>query len=267
MSAEIYKFMDYKDFLLSLLGDSPARGAKKSWAEACGCQRSYLSKVLQGPFHFSAEQAHALGEYLGLARPELGYFLDLVVYARAAAPRLRDHIQTRLDLARKSQSDLSSRFNEKRVVRVEHQMVYYGNWLLSAIHILTDCPGTRTVESLAQRLQIPRALVQSTLIQLSELGLIKYEDGEWRIGTGSIHLPKQAQMQITHHSQWHSRAMLDCAQVEGDGLHYTVVQSHSADTFATLKAAWIKQIESMKKEVTKSPPEDAYCFKLNLFRI
>ena len=75
----IYEYKNYKSFILDWIEKTPSkgRGQRRSIAEAIGCQNPFISHVLSGDYHFSAEQAEACSRYMGLNEQDSEFFLKL----------------------------------------------------------------------------------------------------------------------------------------------------------------------------------------------
>jgi hypothetical protein len=72
----IFAFGHYKDFLRAHCDAS--RGALTKLAEAAGCQRSYLSKVLTADPHLTPDQGFLISRFLEFKSDEAEYFMLLL---------------------------------------------------------------------------------------------------------------------------------------------------------------------------------------------
>jgi uncharacterized protein (TIGR02147 family) len=263
----VFDFADYKNLLNQLLKSEGARwGAVGQIATAIGCQRSYLSKVLHGKAELTMDQAHALARYLAFSPVATEYFLALVEKSRAASPAFRAHIDKRLAALKREHENLSEKMDRPRAPEDFRHAVYYSVWYYSAIHILTSVPGYQTPAAIAARLQLPLALVQDALKQLAEMELVKKEGRDWNFAA-EIHVGAQSALVALHHGNWRQRAVIDAAQPQGAGIHFTTVQAISRADFEKIRQNLLQFILTTTRTAGPSPSEEVYSFSCDLFRI
>ena len=81
----LLEYRNYKLLLNDLIDTYPAsgRGVRRRLAEAIRCQVAYVSHVLSGNYHFSAEQTEAASGFFGFSKDESEYVVLLVAHNRA----------------------------------------------------------------------------------------------------------------------------------------------------------------------------------------
>lgn len=265
--SQIYAFNDYKDYLKSLLNQE-----EKSWglvsklADACGCQRSYFSRVVNGEVHLTPDHAYNLSRYLNLSETEVEYFLCLLEKDRASTKTYRDRQIAKIKRIREEQEDLQSVVQRPAASFGEKEFFYYSNWIVSAIHILVSIPEFQTVQSISQKLQVDNFTVEHTLQILKSFDLVKYEKGKWQYSSGEMHVPKNSPLVNLHHNNWKQRAMLDSQKLRTDGVHFTVVQSIDAKAWEQIKFKLLEFIGDFAKIAGPADCEDLVCLTLDFFK-
>jgi hypothetical protein len=101
------------------------------------------------------------------------------------------------------------------------------SWHGAAIHVLVGIPEFQSVEAISSRLRLAPNLVLETLSKLEAMGLVKSKGRNWTRLPGHLHLGDKSPMVGVHHSEWRQKALESTRHSETDGLHYTLVQSHS----------------------------------------
>jgi uncharacterized protein (TIGR02147 family) len=264
----VFSFVDYKAYLKSVLdGPGNERGYQSRLAEAAGCQRSYLSQVVRSAPHLTPEHAMGMAQFWKLSTEETDYFLDLVHLGRTHSKPLRHRLQERMKETRAKRANLASRYQDKHLEPGEREQIYYSSWHLAALHILTSVPTHQTESALAERLSLPASFVRKSLERLESLGLVAKEGSKWRFGTGKLHLPKSSLLNGVNHSNWRMRAVWDSQNPDSEGIHYTVVHSHSRKDLETLKQKILGWIDESREVVDPSPSEEVTCLCLDLFPV
>lgn len=263
---DLYSVKDYRQFLRARLNEKKW-GSITRFAEAIACQRSHVSRVLSGENELTPEQALAACRFWSLPDAESDFFCWLVDLSRAGTPELRRKLEGKLAQARREREDLAHRLGHERLGVEEREVLYYSAWYWSALHIMTSIERYQTSQSMAEKLMIPKALVEFCLSQMSEMGMVKFERGRWKFASTSLHLPKSSPLIGMHHQNWRSRAVMDTQSRSSDGVHYTVVQSLSLDDFNKLKAEVLRLIESYNRIAEPSEPEELVSLCCDFFRL
>jgi uncharacterized protein (TIGR02147 family) len=241
-------------------------GLISQMAEACGCQKSHLSRVLSGKFDLTLEQAAGLSDYFGFDEIESEYFLYLVQYVRAGTKQLKQKIARRIEHIRREQEDLSKRLNRPAIGVEEIEIIYYSAWYWSAIHILASIPSFQNVKAMALKLSLTEELVQNCLEILEQYNLVMRFGTIWKTTSTTIHLSRKSSLIALHHNNWRSRAVLNAQESKDRGLHFTIVQSVSKSDFEKIKQIFLENIDTYSKIAGPSKEEDLACFCLDWFK-
>jgi uncharacterized protein (TIGR02147 family) len=268
---QIYSFIDYRAFLRKSISAATQRdggwGGITRWTAAVGCQRSHGSRVLNGEKDLNPDQALATAQFLELSEAETDYFLTMVDYARAATKPLRDRLHKKLKDLVKEQQIKAIAQQHPRIGSTNEEALYFSAWYWSAIHVMTSIPGFSTPAKIATRLGLPMAVVESVLNELATLGFVKKQGSHWSYGTTSYFLPKNAAMISVHHASWRQKAVQDAQLMQGDGFHYTVVQSISVADIEKFRTKLNLLVEEYQRIALPSAPEELVSFCCDFFRV
>ena len=71
---------NYKKFIKEQVNKNKSiKGYQSKLADEIGCQRAYLSRVINGEQHFTLEHGVKAAEFWGLSATETDYFLNLAL--------------------------------------------------------------------------------------------------------------------------------------------------------------------------------------------
>lgn len=266
MNKQVFDFHDYKAYLHQKVGGKSARrGLKSAIANAVNCQPTYISQVLYGSAHFSAEQALALNEFLGHTKDEGHYFLLLVHKERAGTAALKKYYTEQIQEVLERRLSLTRRFGAENKLSEEHKTTFYSTWHYLAIHIALSVPHLQTKDALADHFRLPMKKVVSVLEFLLHAGLAsqhgeKYfsEPAPLRIGSDSPHIGKL-------HSQWRARTLEAIDRDDINDLHYTAVVSLSRTDVRALKSKMLEHINEYVSAIRESKEEEVFALCLDFF--
>lgn len=265
-----FEFKSYKTYLRKLVDQAENRGMLSRLSEAAGCQRPYLSKVLQDDSEVQLTPDHMYGicEYLGLSEAEGNYLKLLLEAERASSPAYRQSLEKRIAQAKNQHLNLKNQLGKDQLNNTADPFsFYYSYWLYSALHIAVSIPGLQTISKLANKFSIPEAMIESHLLTLEKAGLVKKTKERWSWLAGDLHLSKESFWILPHHMNWRNQAVQNAALRLQDSTHYSVVQSLSAADYEVLRLKIVEWVKHFQKVSSPSSPEELVCFNLDFFKI
>lgn len=244
------------------------RGALSRAAEALNCQRSYLSRVINGDLHLTPDQAYMLCRFWRLKAIEQEYFQCLVDIERAASGSYREFLKDRLaDILRRNES-LAERIQKPEpLLSSANEALYFSTWQWAAIHFLTSINDYQGLQKLSERLSLPKEHLQMFLERLKDMGYVQQRGSRWEFRQGEFHLPNNSPFVIQHHQNWRSRAVLDAQFYNPDSVHYTNVQTASREDIQRIKNVLFEFISQCKRTLDPSPPEEGVVILCDVFKI
>ncbi len=266
-SESLFNYTDYRNYLADRLKSEQAWGAISKLAEAAGCQRSYLSRVLHSHVHLTADQAIGVAEHWQMSDSEKEYFLLLLDLARASRPSLKKFIEKKLTQIRRDHENLSKRLERTPLEMGEKERTYYSAWFWGAVHILTSIPEFQTSRAIAERLSMPLIMVREVLTQLEKFGLVRKDKDRYIHASGSLHINKTSPLVSMHHSNWRMRAIQMSQMPNQENIHYTVVQSMDPKAFQHIKDRILELIDEAAAIADPAPSEEAFCMTCDFFKV
>jgi uncharacterized protein (TIGR02147 family) len=267
MSKALFDYTDYKDYLRDRLEST--HGLISRLAEASGCQRSYLSRVIHGDVHLTPDQGHKACEYWRFSLEESEYFMTLLELGRAGTPSYRSHLERKITHLQRMNENIAKRLQRKKLPTrsAVNGEIYYSTWLLSALHVAVGIPKLQTPRSLANHLQIPLELVENGLRKLEDLGLVRNIDERWTFASEDIHVPKESPWVACHHNNWRQRSILDAQRASPDSTHFTNVQAMDRKAYQQIRRLIGELIDSAAQIADPAPSEELVCFNIDLFHV
>ncbi|OQW47910.1 MAG: hypothetical protein A4S09_14015 [Proteobacteria bacterium SG_bin7] len=263
----VFSFSNYKKFLQARLKDS--WGFVTKVAEAAGCQRAYLSRVISEneSIHLTPDHAYGISKYLSMSPNETEYFMALVDYARASSKTYRDFIEKKLISLSCDHENLKRQKGRERLTTSEAQAQYYSSWHWSAIHVLVSIPQFQNADSIAAKLNLPTSLVYGCLQDLAKNGFVRYDNSRWVHASGNLHLPKDSPFITYHHNNWRTRAVQDAQVRNNENVHLTIVQAMSKKSVEQIRRLIYDFVNESSRISSSSQSEEIMCTNLDFFSV
>jgi uncharacterized protein (TIGR02147 family) len=269
LKTSVFEFTSYKAYLRTWIESRPnqGRGERSRIAETLRCQLAYVSQVLNGPAHFSFEQAEALNQLINHTEEEGDFFHLLVQLERAGTPALKSRIQRKVKKILNDRLILRNRLEFEKSLSREDQAIYYSSWYYAGIHIAVAVPTLQTREALVRALGLPVSRVTQVLEFLVSRGLVEEVKGRYRTGDTRIHLESDSPMIAKHHVNWRMQAVQAIENENANELHYSSVIAAGESDIPRVREVLVKAIEQIREIVKPSPEETVYCYTLDLFSV
>lgn len=269
---DILKYKSYKKFLADLiLLHKSEKGFQNKLAQSAGCQRSYLSQVLNREIHLTLDQAYNLITSLNYTDLECEYFINLVSLERSGSNKLKKHLEDKLQKIQSKSLRLSSLISSSEFSPEElnkMQEVYYSHWTYAAIHIASFIPQNQTVRDFAQFLNIKEDLVLKTLTQLQNMKLMTKKGEVWMATNNNLTIKDDSLYIKNHHMNWRLKAIENIPNYDhNEDLHYSSVLVVSEKDTQEIKKTLNNLIVKIRKQSLPSEPEVLINFNIDFYRV
>lgn len=263
----IFEFEDYKSFFNTWVESLPkkGRGEYRRVAEKLNVSTTMVSQVFRGDKHLSLELASDLCDYLNLNELETDFFFLLVEYSRAGNFRLEQKLSRRLKALRQEMQKLEARLKKDKELNEDTKIVFYSNWIYSAVRNLVAIPSVNDIQVISERLQIPNMQVQRVLDFLIREGLVIQKSGKLDRGPRRTHLGADSPLVARHHQNWRIQAFQKMSQYNESNLFYTEPMSVSEEVAQKIRQELPAFIEKINKWVAPSPDEVNRCINIDWF--
>lgn len=264
----VFSFSTYKEFLHSYISDHKQKGMVSQVAAQCGCDRTYLSQVLNGKADLKPDHMIQFCDHLGLSDLESRYLLLVLLRDRSSAIEARKSLQSKIDKLKQEALALTAKIKSKEKteeIDEASRSQYYSHWSYCAIHILTSIPEFQTAPALATKLSIPLEVIQRILRELLEMKAIKRDKDKYIHSSADIYLPRQHPQSYAHHLNWRMKAVE--RSLHEQDVHYTTFFTISKEDVDPLRNAILKLIDEQRRKVQASGTEIGYAFCCDFFPV
>lgn len=266
---KIFEFTDYKEFVRFRIEAMPnkGRGQFRQLAEALRMHTTLVSQVFNGDRNLTLEQACELSQFWGLNELETEMMLALVQYERAGTDLLKQALQLQIESIRNKADQLVHRLPKDKELSEQDQAIFYSNWYYSGIRLLTSVPSLRSIDALAEHLNLPKPLVSRVVSFLLETGLCVEKNGEITMGPQRTHLSSESPLITRHHMNWRVKEIEKVDTLDPKELMFTAPMSISHKDSRKVRKAILNFADEISDIVSKTKPEKLSCLNVSWFDI
>jgi uncharacterized protein (TIGR02147 family) len=265
----IFDFTDYKAYFNSWVEALPkgGRGEYRRLAQALNVSTTMISQVFNGEKHLNLELGSDLADYLHLNELETDYLFLLIENARAGSFRLQQKLKKRISNAQKEAHKLEVRLQENTELSEETKAVFYSSWIYTGVRILTDLEEFNDIQSIAERLNLPRVQVQRVMEFLLKQGLVVQQKGKLAPGPRRTHIGASSPLVAKHHQNWRINGFQKMVLTDTNNFFYTGPMTLSEEVANQIRAEFPSFIERVHKMVMPSKSETVRCLNIDWFEI
>jgi transcriptional regulator with XRE-family HTH domain len=271
----LFELDDYKLALKEMMTDRRkqfgSRFTFERMAEACGVQKTYLSKVLNSTGQLNPDQLFSACEYLKLGGTETDFLLLLREYQLALNPKRAGLLKARIEKAR------SANLKTEAAIKVvpddtleRNNWEYYTDIDLQLVHLFMTVPSfAEEPRRVCEGIGISEARLEAILLKLQTWKLIEYKAGKYKAKDPKLHLPESSPVFLAFGILQRIKTIerLRQAKVEkGDDYFFSVLFSAETKLQARLKRKFLDLLKEVQAEVIESPAQQVYQLNIDLFR-
>lgn len=262
----IFKHLDYRDFIKTLVEKKPSPHSYQSLAQAMQMQKSYLSRILKGSGQLNQDQGYHLAGHLGLSDSEQDYLEMIIEYDRTALQKRKKNLKAKIQQIQKSKIQ-SKEFLSKSV----HEQTlsdYYLNPWLQIVHLALLVEGVSKDNHLkiAGKLGLTEKRLSETVQKLLDLNLIEVKAGRFFNKSKGMHLSAQHPLTAVNHSLFRTATAAKVQQLDPEELYsFTASITADSDTFLEIKAEFLSFLKKIEPYIDKAPSKDVYQIHFDLF--
>jgi len=263
----IYNYNDYKEFLNDWVQNRPraGHGEYRRMALHLGISTTMISQVFKAEKHLSLEMACELGEYLELSEEESEYFLLLVEYNRAGSHKLSKTLLNQIKKRQERARKLENRIKKDIVLDQETKAIYYSSWMYGGVRMLAALKEYNTAEEIAERLKVPRKMVQQILEFMVAHSMINIKNGKLEVGPTKTHLPSTDPLVSRHHQNWRLQGFQKMQMQNEDDFFLTAPIALSKEVADKIRQELPDFITKIQNMVTPSKSEVIRCLNIDWF--
>lgn len=271
----VYEFDDYKEALRAEMSERRrqfgSRFTFEKMAKACGVQKTYLSKVLNGPGHLNPDQLFSCGEYLKLRIQEIEHLLALREREIAQNSTRATLLTAKINEIRREKLKTDSAIETVPEAAIENRKwEYFTDVDLQLVHLFLTVPYyAENPNEICERIGIGQSRLDSILLKLQDWQLIDYSSGIYKAKDPQLHLSQDSPAFLAFGILNRLKTIEKIRDVKFDKSEDSFFSaSFSAKTSFQRKLR--KKIQELLKEtqgeVIKSKSEQVYQLNIDFFR-
>lgn len=255
----IFASTDYKSFIVARL-PSGGHGQFARLAQSTNLHKSTINQVFKGDRDLTPEQAERVAMYLGLTPEETKALIFHVEMQRAGTPQLREFFSQQLEELKRRSASLARRVARTRALQSEERAIFYSHWAYSAVQILSSIPEYQNLDSISDRLKLPRSFVRQVVNFLLQTGLCIQKEGHIEPGVWMSHLEGGSPLVSQHHRNWRGKASEKHPHLSPTKeLAYSAVMSLSERDAQRIREIFAQAVEKSNQIAKDSACERLYC--------
>lgn len=266
---EIFKFTDYKKYVLERIANMPkkGRGHLREISLHLEVNSTVVSQIFKGSRDLTLDQALKFTKFWGMSDLESKYFITLVSKERAAGHELKSYYNNELTKLSEQYNQVMQRLSKDgRVINDQEKAIYYSDWAYVGVMALSSIPGYDNLDTIAEYFDLPKTKVNKIIEFLLETGICKKDNDKLGVGSSKIYLGKDSPYINLHRRNWRLKAMEHMDQGR-DGLHFSNVVSLSKDDKKWIHEKLLDSISQISKRIGPSPEEELACLNIDWFSI
>jgi hypothetical protein len=142
-----------------------------------------------------------------------------------------------------------------RTLSAEHRATFYSQWYYSAVRLASSLPEMTTPQAIAERLELPSALVESALEFLIETGLIRAEAGGYQLAAKRTHVGASSPLAAAHHRNWRAQVMSRYEHMTRRDFAFTSPITLSRADFLRVRELLLESVAAVSRIVEPSECE------------
>jgi uncharacterized protein (TIGR02147 family) len=262
----IYAFSSYRAYIRARAEEKPSTwGRLTSLAKAAGCHRPYLTKVLNQDAHLTPSQLYGLASHWKFSESETEYLLRMLEIEKASKSEFRAYLSAKNEALKRREEALSQVVARKPMGDSPKDTLYYSSWMWAAVHMLTSIPAFQTVRAISTRLSLSVPQTEFLLHSLESWGSVKQDKGKWIYAGNGHQIPKESPLVTFHHQNWRGLAVANSQLADPQSVHFTVVQSVSAEDYEKIRRLVLDAIKKSASIAGPSREEKLFCFNCDFF--
>jgi transcriptional regulator with XRE-family HTH domain len=271
----LYECDDYKTALKELMADRRkqfgSRFTFERMAEACGVQKTYLSKVLNSAGQLNPDQLFSACEYLKLSGSETDFLLLLRECQLSLNSKRAGLLRAKVEKARSSNLKTESAIKVVREDSLEiNKWEYYTDIDLQLVHIFMTVPSfAEEPKRICNQIGISEVRLESILLQLQNWQLLEFKAGKYKAKDPKLHLPESSPVFLAFGILQRIKTIEKLRHMKaekGDDYFFSVVFSAETKFQAKLKRKFLDLLKDVQSEVIESPAQQVYQLNIDLFK-
>lgn len=267
----IYSTDNYRKAIKILIENSKLKGIEITsslLADQIRVQRPYFSKVMNNQSDLNSDQMFLLCNFFNLNEEEENYMQLLLDYARTGISLKKEKLKSKIKAIQNLNLDIKKHL--KHEVITENSPLfneYYLNPYMQIIHMALLIKRFQNINELVKVLNVNKEMIESVLVKLEQLKLIKKEKNKISVTKNKIHLPKNSFLFHPHQNMVRIQSIQKIQQKINDPNQYCFSATFTADDKIQkeIQLEFLKFLDKVKNHLSEGETKEVFQLNFDLF--
>lgn len=268
----IFELQSYKSVLLEtgtqLRSQFGSKFTFERMAHACGIQKTYLSRVLNGKSHLNPDQLFSACEFLKLDSTATEFTLILRELELTNHPKRRKQLTQQIEQIRKSELKIEKVIhNLDHPKRMHQTWEYYSDPDILLVHLALTIPRfASSPDALLKFLDISKERLNQILMTLQDWNLIQFQGEKYHLEDPVQHLPKDSPLFRLHSTALRQRTIEKIRKLDDENSFiFSTVFSADAALQNRLRKKILALLKETQADVGAAKSDDLFQMNIDFF--
>ncbi len=269
---DVFGYRSYKKFIRDKVDKMKENlGQRVSYqklADACGIQKTYLSRVLHDEkAQLSADQLYLACQFLSVGKEESSFLFQIYEYERSQDKNRKKELLAEIEKKHQSKMKTENVIEAKSVeARAEDYHEFFLDPFQQLVHgFLSIEKYQKNPDAIGRKLGLTQARLSTILKKMVRLGLIEEKKGSYRLIKDSLHLPADSGYYLPYQSLLRLKALdLFQRKVQDGSYSFSVIFSADPATRKAIQEGFFDFLKKVEKFVKNAPAEEVYQLNFDL---
>lgn len=265
---DLYSTKDFRLYVKWRLQQLPGKEKElKSLAVHTRIHVTQITQILNGKREPTLDQAYLVAKFLKLDSKEHQYFMTLVQLSRASEASFKNHLNDQLEEIKNAAFKNESGFRPAGKFGKQQREIFFSSWYYSAVYLMTSIPNFQSVDAIAQKLSLSRALIRQVLEFLTNVGLCANKDGEFKMSTNELSAGNEKSLRNRHRLNWRLKASESIFKSKDENKFFTHNVSISRKDVKKISGLIQELQEKVDSVIANTKPEVVFCLNYDWFEV
>ncbi len=268
-----YAYSDYKkccrDVLQAKRKSLGARFTYEKMAKACGIQKTYLSRVLNGDAHLSDDQLYHAAQFLGFGKEERRFLGLLLDFQKSTSEARRAELKEEIDeiKARKVRSEAYLTSAKVEAGAGADLASYFLDPAVLLTHMFLAIPRFRANPQLIrEQLRLTGETFARVLTKLEELGMVSLTKDGYQLVRESLHLPSDSPLYPAYRMLQRMKSVERMQSLDQQqSYNFSVLFTADEKARNTIRTRFLELLKDVEGVAGEAADQEVYQMNFDLF--
>lgn len=271
MKTDIFLTNSYKKALFLRLESLKHKHGRQftlsGMAEACGVQKTYLSRVMNESAHLAEDQLWDACQYLGLSNAECEFLLLLRRLETCKRKSFEEKITREIEICRSQALQSEKSLSPKTSLpKSQLEVEFFLDPVQIIVHAFFSIPRfAARPNDIAKVLDLSTQRFDFIVNRLLQLGLLSQQSGRYTVSKNVLHLTNSSQATVPHRLQMRTLALSKIASEKPSTYSFSLVFASSRLVADRFRSRFLDLLKEMQPLVVESKEEEVFQLNFDVF--